>query len=128
MARPPRTRRREARLLVGLIVADVHSPWAVWVACDADLGRTRLAASNPRQAAALVAQSRAGATLRSRSKHRQELEKVPLPHCGATATIGETTPIGDKCPNTISQRKSNDEADYYESDFEGGRHARQRWP
>jgi DNA-binding NarL/FixJ family response regulator len=25
-------------------VADVHSPWAVWVDCDADLGRTRLAA------------------------------------------------------------------------------------
>jgi hypothetical protein len=49
-----------------------------------------------------------------------------LPHCVATTTIGETTPIGDKCPNTISQRKSNDEADDYESDFEAGRHARQR--
>jgi hypothetical protein len=34
---------REERLFVGLIVADVHSPWAVWVDCDADLGRTQLA-------------------------------------------------------------------------------------
>jgi hypothetical protein len=42
----------------------------------------------------------------------KELEKVPVPHCGATTTIGETTPIGDKCPNTISQRKPNNEADY----------------
>jgi hypothetical protein len=40
----PGTRKREERLFVGLIVADVHSPWAVWVDCDADLGRTRLAA------------------------------------------------------------------------------------
>jgi len=40
---------------------------------------------------------------------------VPSPHCGAT------TPIGDKCPNTIFQRKSNDETDY-ESDFEAERH------
>jgi hypothetical protein len=62
----------------------------------------------------------------------KELEKVPLPHCGATTPIGETTPIGAKlsAPNTISQRKPNDEADY-ESDFEAGRHGvimRQRWP
>jgi hypothetical protein len=35
---------REERLFVGLIVADIHSPWAVWVDCDADLGRTLLAA------------------------------------------------------------------------------------
>jgi hypothetical protein len=48
MARPPGTRKREERLFVGLIVADVHSPWAVWVDCDADLGRTRLAAIEAR--------------------------------------------------------------------------------
>jgi hypothetical protein len=52
----------------------------------------------------------------------KELGKVPLAHCGAT-TIGETTPIGDKCPTTISQRKPTDEADYEEGrDFEAGRH------
>jgi hypothetical protein len=56
----------------------------------------------------------------------EKLEKVPMPHCGATTTIGEPTPTGDKCPNTISRRKSNDEGDDYESDFEAGRHARQR--
>src|SRR6266511_2509928 len=48
MARPPGTRKREERLFVGLIVADVHSPWAIWVDCDADLGRTRLAAIEAR--------------------------------------------------------------------------------
>jgi hypothetical protein len=51
----------------------------------------------------------------------KELEKVPLPPCGATTTVGETPPIGDQCPNTISQREPNDEADY-ESDCEAGRH------
>jgi hypothetical protein len=54
----------------------------------------------------------------------KELES--LPHCVATTTIGETTPIGDNCPNTIAQHKSKDEADDYESDFYAGRHARPR--
>jgi hypothetical protein len=56
----------------------------------------------------------------------EKLEKVGVPHCSATTTIGEPTPIGDKCPNTISQRKSDHEGDDYENDFEAGRHARQR--
>ena len=74
MARPPGTRKE--RLFVGLVLVDVHSPWAVWVDCDADLGRTRLAARlMQRCLVQLVVQSRdafrgrevrksAGATLR----------------------------------------------------------------
>ena len=36
---------REEELVVGLIVADVHSPWAVWLDCDADLGSSFLGSS-----------------------------------------------------------------------------------
>jgi hypothetical protein len=53
-------------------------------------------ASNQWQAA----QSRPGTTRRSVGEKQafvlKELKKVPVPHCGATTTIGETTPIGDK--------------------------------
>jgi hypothetical protein len=44
MARPSGAQRREERLFVNLVVADVHNPWAVWIDCDADLGRPQLAA------------------------------------------------------------------------------------
>jgi hypothetical protein len=58
MARPPGTRKE--RLFVGLVLADVHSPWAGWLDCDADLGRTRLAARlMQRCLVQLMAQSRA---------------------------------------------------------------------